>query len=161
MIVRRFLLLQLLMLWQGGFLFYALVVVPIGGEVLGSSTDQGFITRRVANWLNIFGVVCVALLFYDACRTHSFATIRRVLAFLTGLLQIALFFLYIAMEEYLNSSLHTITDSKAFYRLHAVYLTLSGAIWLTMLVNTLLMLIAWRNVDANIPGLPSSGEPAS
>ena len=33
--VRRFLVFQTLLLWQGGFLFYTAVVVTIGTQVLG------------------------------------------------------------------------------------------------------------------------------
>src|ERR671917_504286 len=52
---RRSLLLWLLLLWQGGFLFYTAVVVPIGTDVLGSPLVQGLITRRVTDWLKLFG----------------------------------------------------------------------------------------------------------
>ena len=47
---RRLLLLIGLMFWQGGFLFYAAVVVPVGTRVLGSETEQGFITQSVTNY---------------------------------------------------------------------------------------------------------------
>ena len=44
--LRRFLVVQALLLWQGGFLFYAAFVVPAGTEVLGSAAAQGAITVR-------------------------------------------------------------------------------------------------------------------
>ena len=46
-VLRRLLLLLTLMFWQGGFMFYGAVVVPVGSEVLASDTGQGFITRSV------------------------------------------------------------------------------------------------------------------
>ena len=52
-ILRRFFVLQSLMLWQGGFLFYAAVVVPIGTDVLGGSFEQGRITRFVTEQMNV------------------------------------------------------------------------------------------------------------
>ena len=55
--LRRFLVLQSLLLWQGGFLFYAAFVVPAGTEVLGSSAAQGVITTRVVDALNVCGAV--------------------------------------------------------------------------------------------------------
>ncbi|MFM8571811.1 MAG: hypothetical protein ACKOAU_09465 [Pirellula sp.] len=36
-------------LWWGGLSFYAIVVVPIGTEQIGS-VAQGFITQRVTQW---------------------------------------------------------------------------------------------------------------
>ena len=47
------------MLWQGGFLFYAAVVVPTGTEVLGSF-EQGRVTRHVTDWLNGIGAVTLS-----------------------------------------------------------------------------------------------------
>src|SRR4051794_27557099 len=60
-ILRRFLVVQMIMLWQGGFLFYAAVVVPIGTEVLGGSFEQGAITRFVTQKLNWIGVAAVGV----------------------------------------------------------------------------------------------------
>src|SRR5258708_34600224 len=59
---RRFLAVAALMFWQGGFTFYAAVVVPIGQNVLGSHLEQGFITREVTWYLNIAGAVALAFL---------------------------------------------------------------------------------------------------
>lgn len=53
---RTFLLFQAWLAWQGGFFFYAAVVVPIGSDVLGSPITQGFVTQEVTRWLNILGV---------------------------------------------------------------------------------------------------------
>ena len=51
--LRRFLVLAALMFWQGGFTFYAAVVIKVGQDVLGSHRRQGFVTRRVAQYLNL------------------------------------------------------------------------------------------------------------
>ena len=51
LLLRRLLVVQLLMLWQGGFLFYVVFVVPVGTDVLGSSFEQGRITRFVTHSL--------------------------------------------------------------------------------------------------------------
>src|SRR4249920_597526 len=64
-ILRRFLVLAALMFWQGGFVFYAGVVVPIGTEVLGSPSEQARITRRVALYLNASGAVALVLFLWD------------------------------------------------------------------------------------------------
>ena len=44
-ILRRFLVLIALFFWQGGFTFYAAVVVPVGQQVLHSHLRQGFVTQ--------------------------------------------------------------------------------------------------------------------
>lgn len=60
-LVRRLLLLWALMFWQGGFMFYGGVVVPVGSRILGSDLEQGWITRSVTNYLNVAGAVALAL----------------------------------------------------------------------------------------------------
>src|SRR5262249_56877927 len=63
--VRRSLVLAALALWLGGFTFYSAVVVPIGTDRLGI-TSQGFITQRVTEWLNLIGAVALLPLGWDA-----------------------------------------------------------------------------------------------
>lgn len=58
---RRFLVLVALGYWQGGFTFYSAIVVRVGEEVLGSAREQGFVTRRITNYLNAAGVVALVL----------------------------------------------------------------------------------------------------
>src|SRR5262245_19686193 len=59
LVFRRMILLVALMFWQGGFMFYGGVVVPVGAQILGSETEQGFITQSVTNYLNLAGAVCL------------------------------------------------------------------------------------------------------
>src|SRR5262249_17618726 len=70
-VARRFLVLAGLMLWQGGFTFYAAVVVPIGMDELGSHTAQGVITRRVAPVINLAGLAALALLVWGMPRQRD------------------------------------------------------------------------------------------
>jgi hypothetical protein len=79
MILRRFLTLVALIFWQGGFTFYAAVVVPIGQRVLGSHLEQGFITREVTWYMNIAGAVALAVLAGDllaSSRTQLLVRLR-------------------------------------------------------------------------------------
>ena len=64
-IFRRFLVVQALMLWQGGFLFYASFVVPVGTEMLGGSFEQGRITRHVTDSMNAVGAVALVIFVWD------------------------------------------------------------------------------------------------
>ena len=75
--LRRFLVVQALMLWQGGFLFYAAVVVPAGTEVLGSGAAQGPITARVTDALNLCGLAALVLTAWDQAVTRDPAPRRN------------------------------------------------------------------------------------
>ena len=70
MTLLRFLLVQSLLLWQGGFLFYASVVVPAGTVLLGKA-GQGAITARVTDALNVLGLVGVALFALELSLTRD------------------------------------------------------------------------------------------
>ncbi len=63
-LLRRFLVLLALFFWQGGFTFYAAVVVPIGQHVFGH-LRQGFVTRQVTVYLNLAGAVALLILVWD------------------------------------------------------------------------------------------------
>src|SRR5215468_6101686 len=76
-LVRRFLVLVALMFWQGGFTFYAAVVVPVGQNELGSHLQQGFITRQVTDYLNLSGAIALFLLGCDVAASRDRSTGRR------------------------------------------------------------------------------------
>src|SRR5262245_18710773 len=105
-LTRRFLVLAALMFWQGGFVFYAAVVVPIGQQVLHSPTEQGFITRRVTVFLNLAGAATLVPLAWDAfaCRDHSVWRRRtRCFAWAVMVLTLVLLFgLHPCLERYLD-----------------------------------------------------------
>ena len=65
-ILRRFLVLIALFFWQGGFTFYAAVVVPVGQQVLHSHLRQGFVTQQVTNYLNLTGAIALVPLAWEA-----------------------------------------------------------------------------------------------
>src|SRR5690242_20720914 len=99
--LRRFLVLAALMFWQGGFVFYAGVVVPIGTEVLGSSQEQGRITRRVAVWLNWTGAAALIPVGWDAYvdRRNRSARRGRIMTWLVMMgAQVVLFRLYPTLD---------------------------------------------------------------
>src|SRR5438552_320053 len=76
--IRRFLVLLTLLFWQGGFMFYGAVIIPIGSEVLGSHRQQGFIARSVTNYLNLAGLASVLVFGWDIVSTRDPAK-RRLL----------------------------------------------------------------------------------
>src|SRR5258708_4080527 len=74
---RRFLVIAALMFWQGGFFFYASVVVPVGTDVFdhyyrspsgdgpSGKRQQGRITRTVARWINVSGAIALLPIGWD------------------------------------------------------------------------------------------------
>src|SRR5262245_42692014 len=76
-VTRRVLVLAVLFVWQGGFTFYAAVVIEVGRDVLGSHRAQGFITRRVTHYLNLAGAVALPVLVWDVAACRDPSTRRR------------------------------------------------------------------------------------
>lgn len=146
-ILRRFLLLAALGFWQGGFTFYATIVVPMGEEVLGSSIDQGFVTRRVANYLNLAGAVALSLLFWDVATTKRKSRSRAVswlvmaisLGFLAGM--------HAYLDQFLDAESRSVMDQGRFYVAHEVYLTVCAVQWASGLVFLFSTLRLWRAED--------------
>jgi hypothetical protein len=145
---RRFLVLVLLMFWQGGFTFYASVVVPIGTEVLGSAREQGWITRRVTVWLNVAGLAALAALGWDIAADRDPVRLRRWLRCLTWLLMAAslvgLLWLHERLDSLLDLENLRILSRPTFRAWHRWYLWISTAQWAGGLLALLLMLGAWR-----------------
>jgi hypothetical protein len=149
--LRRFLVVMLLAFWQGGFLFYSSIVVPIGQEVLPSRKDQGFITRLVTRSMNVAGAVALVPFAWDcaACRDpkrrrRRLRGLAWVILFLTlGLL----FWLHPRLDAYLDPEVFTIANRREFRTLHRIYLWVSTVQWGAGVVYTALMLISWRAED--------------
>jgi hypothetical protein len=146
-IVRRFLVLQALMLWQGGSLFYAAVVVPTGTEVLGSF-QQGSVTRHVTDAMNLIGVVCLLILAWDQLQSlPTFRRTRWTLWSCQAVMLAGLFWLHGKVERLVDFSANGhIADYPVFYLWHRVYLYATTAQWLIGLVNVMVMLRVWNAV---------------
>jgi hypothetical protein len=148
-VVRRFVVLLAILFWQGGFTFYAAVVVHVGSEVLGSHVEQGFVTRSVTNYLNLAGVVALALWGWDIARTRDSAVYQRrlrwacwtLLVVMLGLLR----WLHVRLDELLDS--FRILDQARFGELHRWYLHISTVQWADSLLLIFLTLQAWRAED--------------
>jgi hypothetical protein len=149
--LRRFLVLQALVLWQGGFLFYAAVVVPVGTAFLGSAAAQGAITARVTDVMNVIGSVALLLLAWelnhgrDPDRTRDL--IRWVcwtVAFLTHAL---LFYLHWWLDGLMDPGRTHAVNRPLFYHVHRVYLITITVQWLACLILAWFMLRGWRSED--------------
>jgi hypothetical protein len=146
----RFLVVMALLFWQGGFLFYASVVVPVGQEELGSHRRQGFITRKVTNYLNLSGVVALGVLAIDLA-AHDPSRWRRAargLSWLGMAVTLAgLAALHWFMDDWLEPASRSILAPDAFQAAHRSYLWVSTIQWVFGLVYLCLALGAWRAVD--------------
>ena len=144
--LRRFLVIQALMLWQGGFLFYAAVVVPTGTEVF-NSFGQGIVTRHVTDWLNGIGAVAVAVLAWDQWANGDSRRQARVRwglwAVLAGSLA-GLALVHRRLEPYVDSTM----EVREFYAWHRVYLIAAAAQWVAGLAYVAVMLRAWARPRA-------------
>jgi hypothetical protein len=149
-LARRYLVLLALMFWQGGFTFYAAVVVPIGQEVIGKTT-QPFITRQVAVWINISGAVALLLMAWDVIAAAHEAPWAHRVRWLTWLgmaaALVVLVWLHPQIDRYMDVEVQEILDRKALRPWHRTYLWVSTVQWGFGLVYAWLTLRAWREAD--------------
>jgi hypothetical protein len=149
--LRRFLVLAVLLFWQGGFVFYSAVVVPVGQETLTSGTTQGFITRQVTVYLNVAGGVALVPLLWDALAGDENSRLRKQLRLfawcgLAATLAV-LVWMHPRLDEFLDADLHIIHDLKSFRPWHRWYLWTSTLQWALGVLYMALMLVAWRDED--------------
>ncbi len=148
-LARRFLVIAALMFWQGGFTFYAAVVIPIGQEV--ARPEQPFITRQVTHWLNLAGAVTLLILALDQVLTSGEPTWARRIRWLTWLGMVIalalLVWLHPHIDRYLDLEAQEIIDRKALRPWHRAYLWVSTVQWGLDLVYLWFTLRAWRGAE--------------
>jgi hypothetical protein len=150
--LRRFLALQALLAWQGGFFFYAAVVVPIGTDVLGSPATQGAITRQVTSWLNRIGIVALAVLAWDVSATPPYRRRRWATWGLMAVCLAALFYLHAVLDANFDPVRRSSPDPATFHVVHEVYLSVSTALWVLGLLFAWWTVRAWQALDAGTRG---------
>ena len=150
-VLRRLLLLLSLMLWQGGFMFYGAVVVPVGAEVLGSHREQGFVTQSVTNYLNVAGAVALVVWCWDIAVGHAAGGSRLrwigwgLLVVLLGVLA----WLHMRLDELLDVQEFRILDRSVYRRLHQWYLIVSTVQWAGAVVMMACTIRKWRDTDSS------------
>lgn len=150
-IARRFLLVLTMLFWQGGFMFYGAVVVPIGTRVLDSPLMQGWITRSVTNALNISGAVAILVWSWDIARSHELVKMQRLrwILWLVLLLTLGLMaWLHVRMDALLVLDEYRISDRSQFRVLHSWYLIASTVQWVASMVLMFVTIIVWRREDS-------------
>lgn len=144
---RRLLVLATFAFWQGGFTFYAAVVVPIGAEVLGGPAEQGRITRPVTWYMNLSGAVALAVFFADVAAVKSLRRTRAAVLLAECLLLLALVLLRAHLEGMIERDGVFPVDRSAFRPLHRTYLWISSVQWAFGVAFLVLTLAAWRGTD--------------
>jgi hypothetical protein len=146
-VLRRFVLLAAFAFWQGGFTFYAAIVVPTGTEVLGSSAEQAKITRRVAASINFTGAIALAIFAWDVVFEPRLRRSRAIAMLAALLFLVAL----MVLRDRLDLMFHgedAYLDNRADFRpWHRTYLWLSTAQWAACVAFLVLTLAAWRAGD--------------
>jgi len=123
---RTFLISSATAVWLGGLTFYALVVVPIGTDVVGSA-DQGLITQRVTAVLNVMAVAVLAMLGWDLVRAPRRGVWVTWLTMVAC--QAALFVLHRVLAEMLAGGIAAATGHERFYQWHRFYLIVTAVQW--------------------------------
>jgi hypothetical protein len=153
-LTRRVLLLWLFMFWQGGFMFYGTVVVPIGTDLL-TAAGQGDITRQVTHGLNISNFVVLVAWIADLVCEPRTRLWRRWGAWLLVLVCLAaLVWLHVHMDANLDLPARSRLQRDAFRELHRWYLRVSTVQWVACIALTVWTLQNWRASDQIQPPSP-------
>jgi hypothetical protein len=149
-LARRFLVVIALMFWQGGFTFYSAVVVPIGQDVVGKSV-QPFITRQVANGINLAGAAALLVLVLDLAaaprETRWAHRVRWALWLGMAAALAVLVWLHPQIDHFMDLESQEIISRKALRPWHRAYLWVSTVQWGFGVVYVWLTLRAWREAD--------------
>lgn len=158
--LRRFLVVAALLFWQGGFVFYAGVVVPVARRFIRPLTMQTLVTREVTDWLNLAGLVALLLLAWDTAVCPSRNVWRNRFRWLVWLLMAAtlalLAWLHVALDGVLDSTTGAVLDYSGMRFLHRSYLWACTILWGLAVAWIWMALDAWSEADrtAIIPRTP-------
>jgi hypothetical protein len=147
---RRLLVLAVLTFWQGGFTFYATVVVPVGREVLGAHGAQAVITRQVTNSLNLAGALALVPLAWDTLAALGVSKRRVALRWGCWLVMALTLALLAGLHLHLDTLMDQDTasaDRPAFYAAHRWYLLVSTVQWACAVTYMVLAVLDWRAED--------------
>jgi hypothetical protein len=151
-VLRRYAFLIMFAWWMGGLTFYALVVIPTAEQVLGNHHDVGFITQKVTYWLNLSGLLPIAVLFWNLKVEWATASKwpRRLLLFTWAVIVFCQFGLFTAhgwLGQVLDRQHHRIIDYDTFQIRHNIYEAIVTVQWLAALVHTWFAVRTWKQSD--------------
>lgn len=129
--VLRFVNFLALTTWWGGLTFYAAIVVPVGTDIFGS-TEQGFVTQSVTNWLNALLALTLALSLRSVIHERRPVQLATWIVLLITL--VAHIGIHWQLDKLLDASTLSVNEPSTFYSLHRVYLWVTIAQWLAGIV---------------------------
>lgn len=112
-------------IWWGGLSFYAMFVVPIATDLIGS-TAQGFVTQQVTSWHNLLFIGLILCLTAEALKFPNRLIWATVI--LMALLSVALLYWHAKLTAQMDFPQQSVNSD--FYPQHAVYLWLTTLEWL-------------------------------
>jgi hypothetical protein len=152
-VFRRSCVVQLFMLWQGGFLFYTSFVVPTGTQVLGSAAAQGMITARVTDRLNVVGAIALAVVAWELNYTRDSRPRRTAARWwcwaVAFVAQWCLFFLHRLLDSFMDPERTHVVIQPLFYPVHRIYLWTSTVQWIACVLLVWFTVAAWRSEDGH------------
>lgn len=144
----RFLIMATVVVWLGGFTFYAAVVIPTAHHVLGTHLEAGFITQQVTQWLNLSGglsVLALAANLWRAKRSGVSGLRPLVITWILLLLTLSgLLVLHPHLDSFLDVTEHEISRRPDFYAWHRTYLIIATMQWCAAFVHLWYVLDRWR-----------------
>jgi hypothetical protein len=138
-LVRRCLVLAALLFWQGGFTFYAAVVVPLGRRLIGSHFSD--VTQQVSNYLNLSGAVFLLLMAWDAWATRSGKWV-----WLAWFVLVATLGVLVWMHPHMDALMDA-NEYAALKPWHRVYLWTSTGQWFVVVGYVPLLIRGWQRED--------------
>ena len=129
--LRRFVLLLAFAVWQGGFVFYAGVVVPTGTELHGHF-GQGLLTQRVTNVLNLLGLACHATYLWELIGSKQRSRLRWGLWAVSLATLVGLAAIHLTMDSLIDPEIGGVGNEFRLW--HKAYLWLSTGQWVVWLV---------------------------
>lgn len=161
--LRRLIVIAAVAWWLGGFTFYAGVAIPMGVEVLGSHKAVGFITERVTNWLNVGGVVALAILLANLALSRGAGGkwLRRTMLItwiLMACVEIELISLHPVMDRLITiqNGHRMILDDDRFDLLHHFYLISTTCQWALGVVHVWCVCLSWVIAEKRGGGTPAA-----
>jgi hypothetical protein len=154
-----------IVLWLGGFTFYATYVVPIGENVM-DGLSQGYVTQQVTDRLNAIGLVMILLINLDIWqhRKHIgrwllWARLAGAAVFAVGLVMVVV--THNHMDALLDPVYQTRPDRAVFKPLHQRYQMVMAFMWLACLFELGAMMFGHRRRAVHAALEPKRSEVAT
>jgi hypothetical protein len=126
-LVRLYLSLFAWALWMGGFVFYFGVVVPVGADVVGGSS-QGLVTQEVTNWMNWIGLAALSLFLWSVIVHGGRLQVATWLVMLVC--QLVLFGMHWKLDSMIAGASPQLAAAGPFRTLHESYEIVATVQWL-------------------------------